>query len=112
MLLAGIIRLSALAEHKALSIRQNDRTDALPDFRSLGVVARVLLVVNAAALAAALVRARRAAEIDARFFEIAFWVEPALFAILAALYAASRALARLRYAAGAARLFSLLFLFL
>jgi len=89
-----------LAEHKALSIRQNDRTDALPDFRNLGVVARILLVVNAAALAAALVRAQRAAEIDARFFEIAFWVEPVLFAILAALYAASVALARLRYAAG------------
>jgi two-component system sensor histidine kinase AlgZ len=89
-----------LAEHKALSIRQNDRTDALPDFRNLGVVARILLAVNAAALAAALVRAPRAAETGAQFFEIAFWIEPALFAILAALYAASVGLARLHYAAG------------
>ena len=100
MLLAGVARPSALAERKESSIRQNDRADALPDFRNLGVVARILLVVNAAALAAALVRAQRASEIDTRFFEIAFWVEPALFAILAALYAANRAIARLRYAAG------------
>ena len=100
MLLAGIARPSALAGQKTSSIRQNDRSNALPDFRNLGVVARILLVVNAAALAAALVRAQRAAEIDAQLFEIAFWVEPALFAILAALYAASAALARLRYAVG------------
>ena len=83
-----------------MSIRQNDRADALPDFRNLGVVARILLVVNAAALAAALVRAPRPAEIGAQFIEIAFWVEPALLAILAALYAASAVLARLGYAAG------------
>ena len=100
MLPAGVARSSALAEQKKSSIRQNDRTDALPDFRNLGVVARILLVVNAAALAAALVRAQRAAEIDTQFFEIAFRVEPALFAILAALYAASGVLARLRYAVG------------
>lgn len=100
MLSAGASRPSALVEHKALSISQKDRTDALPDFRNLGVVARILLAVNAAALAAALVSAPRLAEISAQFFEIAFWVEPSLFAILSALYAASSVLARLRYAAG------------
>jgi two-component system sensor histidine kinase AlgZ len=100
MLLAGILRLSALAEHKALSIRQNDRTDALPDFRNLGVVARILLVVNGAALAVALVRAQGVAEIGTQFFDIVFWVEPALSVILAVLYAASALLARLRFAAG------------
>lgn len=100
MLIAGVARPSALTENKALSIRQNDLSDALPDFRNLGVVARILLVVNAAALAAALVRAPRAAEIGAQFFQVVFWVEPALFANLAALYAVSAALARLRYASG------------
>jgi two-component system sensor histidine kinase AlgZ len=100
MLRAGVARPSALAEHKISSIRQNDRTNALPDFRNLGVVARILLVVNAAALAAALLRAQHATEIGAQFFQIAFWVEPALSVILAALYAASALLARLRYAAG------------
>jgi two-component system sensor histidine kinase AlgZ len=83
-----------------LSIRQNDRNYALPDFRNLGVVARILLLANAAAFAAALVRAPRFAEIGAQFFEVAFWVEPALFAILAALYAASPLLERFGYAAG------------
>ena len=83
-----------------LSIRQNERTDALPDFRNLGVLARILLVVNAAALAVAMVRAQRPAEVTVQFFEVVFWVEPALFAILAALYAANAALARLGYAAG------------
>jgi two-component system sensor histidine kinase AlgZ len=100
MLLAGAARPSALVENKALSIRQNDRVDALPDFRNLGVDARILLAVNAAAFAAALVRAPRLVEIGAQFFEIAFWVEPALFAILAALYAASAVLAGVGYAAG------------
>ena len=89
-----------MAEDKAPSIRQNDRSDALPDFRNLGVVARILLMANAAALAAALVRAQRVAEIGSQFFQITFWVEPALFASLAALYAASAVLARLGYAWG------------
>ena len=89
-----------MAEDKAPSIRQNDRSDALPDFRNLGVVARILLMANAAALAAALVRAQRVAEIGSQFFQITFWVEPALFASPAALYAASAVLARLGYAWG------------
>ena len=36
------------------SIRQNAYPDVLPDFRNLAVIARVLLAVNALALAAAL----------------------------------------------------------
>ena len=99
---AGVTRPSALAEDKAASIRQNDRRDALPDFRNLGVIARVMLIVNAAAAAAALVRAQGIAEIGPRFLDIALWVEPALFAVLAMLYAASTQLARLRYAVGCA----------
>ena len=89
-----------MAEQKAASIRQNDRSDTLPDFTSLGVIARVLLVVNGAAVAAALANSQSWSEIGRRFFEIALWVEPALFAVLAALYATSPLLARLRYAAG------------
>ena len=89
-----------MAEQQASSIRQNDSSDALPDFRNLGVITRVLLAVNAAAFAAAAVRGQGIADIAAQFFEIAFWVEPALFASLAALYAASAVLARPRYATG------------
>ena len=83
-----------------MSIRQIERIDALPDFRNLGILARILLVVNAAAFAVALVRVQRPPEVGAQFLELVFWVEPALFAILAGLYAASPVLARLRYAAG------------
>jgi two-component system sensor histidine kinase AlgZ len=97
---AGAARPSAWVEHKALSIRQNERTDALPDFRNIGVIARVLLFVNGAALAAALVRAQGLRDVGAQFFEIAVWVEPALSAALTALYAASPILARMRYAVG------------
>ena len=74
----------------------------MPDFRNLGVIARILLGVNGAALAVALVRAHGAVDFGARFFEIALWVEPVLFAALAVLYAASARLVRLRYAAGVA----------
>ena len=72
----------------------------MPDFRNLGVITRILLLVNAAALAAALVRAQRLGEIATQFTEIAFWIEPVLIASLAALYGASPALGRLRYEAG------------
>jgi two-component system, LytTR family, sensor histidine kinase AlgZ len=99
---AGAARPSALAEQKAASIRQNDRADALPDFRNLGVVARVLLAVNAAAAAAALASAQSSVETGPQFFEIALWVEPVLCAVVVVLYAASPALARLRYAIGVA----------
>jgi len=40
------------------SIRQNHLPDALPDFRNLGVISRVLLSVNALALLFALARSR------------------------------------------------------
>jgi two-component system, LytTR family, sensor histidine kinase AlgZ len=89
-----------MAEQKAASIRQNDRADALPDFTNLGVIARVLLVTNAAAVATALACSAGPSEFSPRFFEIALWVEPALFVVLAGLYAASPVLARLRYPTG------------
>jgi two-component system sensor histidine kinase AlgZ len=96
----GAMRPRIVVENGTSSIRQNDRIDALPDFRSLGVIARILLAVNGAAAAAALAGAHGAADFGAKFFEIALWVEPVLFSALAVLYAASVRLARLRYAAG------------
>ncbi len=87
-----------MAEQKAPSISHSP--GALPDFRNLGVIARTLLAVNAAAFAAAIARGPDAAAVAAQFVEIAAWAEPALFACLVVLYAASGALARLRYAAG------------
>lgn len=97
---AGGARPSALGERKATSISQNDRPDALPDFRNLGAVARVLLFVNAAAALAALLRAQSVSDLGPQFLELALWVEPTLFAVLAVLYAGSSLLGRMQYGLG------------
>jgi two-component system sensor histidine kinase AlgZ len=84
------------------SIGQNEYPDLLPDFRNLGVLARVLVGVNAAAFAAALVEAPTLAQGAHRFVEIAALAEPLLLGILCILFAASPLLARLPYLAGCA----------
>jgi len=80
------------------SIRQTRR--ALPDFRSLGVMTRILLAGNAAGLVAAALRSERPGEIPERFAGIASTLEPALFATLLLLYLLGAQLSRLPYAAG------------
>jgi len=88
-----------LVDNERHSIRQNVEPDALPDYRNLGVIVRALLLANAVALLAASLRAPRADDIAGQFIVIAYWVEPVLFASLAALFVARDALARLPYAA-------------
>jgi two-component system, LytTR family, sensor histidine kinase AlgZ len=85
-----------------VSIRQNAYPDLLPDFRNLGVMARVLLAVNAAGLAGSLYAAPELASGLERFVQAAAFLEPLLLVELLALFAASRGLARLPYAAGCA----------
>jgi len=87
---------------KAQSIRQIPRYDALPDFRNLGVITRILLTANAAALLAAMIRSQSVADIFDQFTGTAIWVEPSLLACLIVLFAGSRALARLPYGVGIA----------
>jgi two-component system sensor histidine kinase AlgZ len=76
--------------------------DALPDFRNLGVVARILVGVNLGAFIAAAIRATTFQQLLGEFLEIALVVEPALIASLAVLSAASPWLARLSYFIGLA----------
>jgi two-component system sensor histidine kinase AlgZ len=83
-----------------VSIRQS--ADVLPDFRNLGVIARVLVGVNAAALAGALFAAPDPARALDRFVEAAAFLEPLLLVVLMALSALSALLARLSYWTGAA----------
>jgi two-component system sensor histidine kinase AlgZ len=85
-----------------MSIKQNFTADALPDFRNLGVVARVLLGVNALAFAAVLAAVPDWGAALERFLLVAARLEPALAVTLAALYALAPALARLRYWQGSA----------
>jgi len=82
------------------SIRQNVFQDALPDFRNLGVMARVLIAVNALALAAALLTVPNLAQALERFALWATFLEPLLLAELSFLFVLSPWLARLPYAAG------------
>ncbi|HEV7478062.1 MAG TPA: sensor histidine kinase [Burkholderiales bacterium] len=84
------------------SIRQNAHSDVLPDFRNLGVIARVLLAANIAAIAAALLVARDLAQGAAHFVQSASVLEPLLLACVLALAAASPLLGRLVYWQGCA----------
>jgi two-component system sensor histidine kinase AlgZ len=82
------------------SIRQNPYPDALPDFRNVGVLVRILLFVNLSALAAAAVGAGTLAEIAGRFTVISAWMEPELLVAVIVLYGAASTLLRLPYWAG------------
>jgi two-component system sensor histidine kinase AlgZ len=87
-----------------VSIRQNAYPDLLPDFRNLGVVARVLLAVNGGALAGSLYATPDLAGALERFVQAAAFLEPLLLVELLALFSLSPFRARLPYAGGAAAL--------
>jgi two-component system, LytTR family, sensor histidine kinase AlgZ len=82
------------------SINQNVHRDALPDFRNLGVILRIVLVVLGLSLFVALAEAGSWNEISARFLQVAAPVQPVLVLSILVLYAASTALRRLTYRVG------------
>jgi two-component system, LytTR family, sensor histidine kinase AlgZ len=82
------------------SIRQNTYSDLLPDFRNLGVIARVLVAVNTFALVAAAYAMPTVRAALERFIEDAAFLEPLLFIEVSVLFAVSPLLGRLRYAYG------------
>jgi two-component system sensor histidine kinase AlgZ len=79
------------------SIRQNAYPDLLPDFRNLAVMARVLVGVNALALAGSFYASPALGPALDRFIRAAAFLEPLLLIELMALVAASPWLARLPY---------------
>jgi two-component system sensor histidine kinase AlgZ len=85
---------------KTQSIRQNDLPNALPDFRNLGVMSRILVLANALAVVFALARSREFAEFSGKFTEIAGQLEPVLLVSVVLLYAVSSQLERLGYRLG------------
>src|SRR2546427_308211 len=93
-----------------VSIRQTTYPDSLPDFRNLGVIARVLVAVNAIALGGALFAAPDLAQAIDRFPQIAALVEPLLLACLVVLFVLSPLLARLPYWTGCAAVMALVLL--
>jgi two-component system sensor histidine kinase AlgZ len=83
-----------------VSIRQKAYPDVLPDFRNVGVIARVLIAVNAAVLAGALFAAPDLLMALQRFVQAAALVEPLLLLVITVLFVLSSMLARLPYAGG------------
>lgn len=81
-----------------MSIKQNAYSDGLPDFRNLGTTARILVVVNAAALCGAVFAEPGWIRGVERFVQDAALIEPALFVTVIVLYALSPVLSSMRYA--------------
>ena len=84
------------------SIGQSAYPDLLPDFRNLGVMARVLVAVNALAVAAVLFATPTLEAGLQQFMRTAAYLEPLLLVQLLALAALSPLLARLAYWTGCA----------
>ncbi len=84
------------------SINQNTAADALPNFCNLGVVLRVLVAVNAFALAGSIIRHPDVMSVAVDFVEQLAVIEPVLLLSLMLLCPLRRSLARLGYRAGAA----------
>ena len=82
-------------------IRQNG-SRTVPDFRNLGTILRVLVAVNAGAFLFAFARDPAPAAVFAGWTAAVAVVEPFLFLVLAVLWGASPALARLPYRTGVA----------
>jgi two-component system sensor histidine kinase AlgZ len=89
------------------SIRQNRSQNALPEFRNLGVVARVLLAVNLFAFAAAVAGEADWNSVLEAFVRSTVLVEPPLLASLVLLYAAAPLLRRMSYWSGCALMLGL-----
>jgi two-component system sensor histidine kinase AlgZ len=82
-------------------IRQNSTAPALPDFRNLGTVLRIVLAVNGFAAVAALAYSESGAGWSANWLDVISALEPQLVVELAALYALAPWLARQPYSTGA-----------
>jgi len=85
----------------ARSINQNAYAGALPNFRNLGIMLRVLVIVNVAAAAAAIVKSPVLLAAWWQFIESSALVEPLLILSLLVLAALSNVLRRIPYWAAA-----------
>jgi two-component system sensor histidine kinase AlgZ len=86
----------------ASSINQNAYSSALPNFRNLGILLRILLVVNLAAIAAAFVESKGPNDFWPRLLDVSVVVQPLLMLSVLALVLLNDLLKRLPYYLGAA----------
>ncbi len=87
--------------NEARSIKQNSASDALPNFRNLGVTLRILLYCNALALIAALLLAEDWADVVMQALQVATLVTPVMLGSLLLLWLGQPRLCRLPYWRGA-----------
>ena len=91
----------------AASINQNAYSSALPNFRNLGILLRILLVVNLAAIAAAMVESKGPGDFWPRLLDVSIVVQPLLMLSVLALVTLNGLLKRLPYYLGAAAVLAL-----
>ena len=91
----------------AASINQNAYGSALPNFRNLGILLRILLVVNLAAIAAAMVESKGQNDFWPRLLDVSIVVQPLLMLSVLALVLLNDVLKRLPYYLGAAAVLAL-----
>ena len=84
------------------SINQNAYTSALPNFRNLGILLRILLIVNVCGIGAAVMSASTLAGAWPQLLQISALLQPLLIVTLLVLVAASGVLSRLPYFLGVA----------
>jgi len=89
------------------SINQNAYSSALPNFRNLGILLRILLIVNLAALAAAMVESKGPNDFWPRLLDVSIVVQPLLLLSVLALVLMSGLLKRMPYYVGAATVLAL-----
>ena len=82
------------------SVNQNAYTSALPNFRNLGILLRILLIVNVAAIGAAVLRAPTLTAALSELAEISAVVQPLLIVSLLVLVILNGFLKRLPYLLG------------
>jgi two-component system sensor histidine kinase AlgZ len=92
---------------KVQSINQNLLPDALPNFRNMGATLRIVLLVNAVALLAAIAQAVSLQDIVQRFIDSSAFLQPVLLCSLLLLYVLGKNLARLVYWQGFVAVMSL-----
>jgi two-component system, LytTR family, sensor histidine kinase AlgZ len=84
----------------ASSINQNAYSSALPNFRNLGILLRILVIVNVMAFAAATLKSGTVRGLGSELLEVSALVQPLLFLSLLALVALNDLLKRLPYYLG------------
>ncbi len=87
---------------RSRSINQNNMPEMLPNFRNLGVMLRMVLLVNLLVLGGLLSHANSWQDLATRILQSSAYLQPVLLSSLLVLYVASVQLGRMKYVQGAA----------